>query len=146
MMTAVPMVLVREVYEIAEQEPELSYAKVAERAGTTANKAYRWLTQPERFSPWIDETAIQRALDGDRAVFKNLSVYELTEFWYRTIGRIKATETQTKNHENAKGGYEYNPYTQYLIDCLGIKYDNMIKRQAVALEYRPLHREGLDED
>ena len=51
--------------------------------GTVRN----WLKYPDRYSPYLDEVALERA-QFDRSVYDNLSNYEVNVFWKRAADRI----------------------------------------------------------
>lgn len=65
-----------------------TYEDVGELAGVSGDTAKRWLCAPEKYDPYIDDVAVTRALEGDRDVYRNLTVWERNEF-YRALNRLK---------------------------------------------------------
>lgn len=77
---------VKAVYDAHEQGASL---RAAARAGNTRpNSAKLWLAHPEKFDPYLDETAIVRALEGEKEVFRNLTVWERMETFLRLRAKI----------------------------------------------------------
>jgi hypothetical protein len=76
---------VRRVYELHEQG-NTAYA-IAKLTGLNEDRVMRWIRNPKKFSPYIDETAMMRALEGERRVYDNMSMFEKEEFWRRAYAK-----------------------------------------------------------
>lgn len=61
--------------------PELSHKKIAEKLDVNDKTVSYWLRNPRRFYPYIDETALQRALEGNKKCFDALTIWERDLFW-----------------------------------------------------------------
>lgn len=57
------------------------YDKV--RVSVTEDEVLRWLRKPEKFSPFIDEIAMERAMEWEWRVYDNLSADEKIELYKR---------------------------------------------------------------
>lgn len=86
-MTRVDYDAIARCYEIHERHPEMSISQVASRAQVPYQSCHRYLSDPGRYDPYLDEVALVRALEGDRAVFSALTVFEKREFWVRALER-----------------------------------------------------------
>jgi hypothetical protein len=71
---------IKRVYLLAEEFPEMSKKEISRRTGVTRSRIIVWLRDPARYSPWVDEVAIERALLGDQGVIAHLSLLEQQEF------------------------------------------------------------------
>lgn len=79
-------------------------------AGTSADTATRWLRNPARYHPYIDEVAVRRALNGERSVWEALTVWEF-EVLYRRLNEMRRTMFD----------FEWNDYVEQLRKSLGHK-------------------------
>jgi len=91
---------------------------IGEELGVSRSTVRHWLDNPSRFSPVIDEVAINRALEGDRKVFKNLTAFESKIFWEKSVEISDATEMEYE--PTSTGAVHYNPRKQFIADCLGM--------------------------
>lgn len=71
-----------QVYELAALRPELSQKKLGRKLGLNPASVSYWLRH-ERFSPYIDEIALERALEGNRSAYDGLTLWERDLFWDR---------------------------------------------------------------
>jgi hypothetical protein len=78
----------KQAYDLAERG--LSFNEIGRRLDISRNTISNWLRDPARYSPYIDEVAMERCLQGDRKVFENLSMWELREFYERVRNRAEA--------------------------------------------------------
>ena len=62
------------VYEAAREG--LNPFAASKRAGVSDDAARRWLKNPTKYDPYIDEIAVMRALEGERSVWDALTVWE----------------------------------------------------------------------
>lgn len=76
-----PRKVVQQVYLLREKQQSLR--SIAKDVGINVNTVKRWLNNPAKYSPFYDEVALKRALQGDKSVFENLSLWEKREFWRR---------------------------------------------------------------
>lgn len=74
--------LLTTVYNLAAEE--LTGTEIAKIVGVPRNKIYKWLNDPDSYSPFVDEVAIVRALDGEREVYENLTRHERSVFFERS--------------------------------------------------------------
>lgn len=118
---------IRECYELHEQG--LSSYQISKLVQRPDKTIYGWLRNPEKFSPYIDEVAVDRALRGERSVFKNLSLYELKEF-YERAGKIS-------QEENERKGFGPTATNGYLVRlALDIGYEPKILRDLITRHRR----------
>jgi hypothetical protein len=108
---------VRYAYELAAMG--LSGYAIAKITGQNERKVYRWLNQPETFSPYIDEVAIHRALEGEREVYRNLSTFEARVFWERAARKSDASSRQAAEDPDTEAR---NPWAANMSELLG--WDN----------------------
>jgi len=73
------------VFDLAAEHPEWSYMKISKETGVPYSTARSFLLCPERYDPYFDEVALERALKGDKEVFENLTIYEMREFMTRSL-------------------------------------------------------------
>lgn len=57
----------------------VSVSEAAKLNRTRASTAQKWVDDP-RYSTVVDEVAVMRALDGERAVFEGLTLFERARF------------------------------------------------------------------
>lgn len=91
---------------------------IGKQLGVSRSTVRHWLDNPERFSPAIDEVAIERALGGDRIVFQNLTAFESKIFWEKSAAISDATEMEYR--PTATGAVHYNPRKEFIASCLGM--------------------------
>lgn len=60
-----------------------SKAEAARRNGVSLGTAYGWFHREDRWFPFIDEVAMERALAGDRQVLERMTVWERQEITHR---------------------------------------------------------------
>lgn len=72
-----------ELFEIFEEKEDRTITEAWELSQVTRTCAFRWLGNPSKYDPWIDEIAVGRALEGDRKVYDNLTVWEKRVFFNR---------------------------------------------------------------
>lgn len=71
-----------QAYELRHRDG-LSYAAIGRKVDIDAETVRRWLNNPARFDPVHDEVALKRAIEGERRVYDNLTLWERDEFWSR---------------------------------------------------------------
>jgi Lhr-like helicase len=120
-MTTLDINKVREVYELKEAGHYIP--TIARKALVPERVARRWIDNPSIYSPYFDEIALDRALNGDKSAFDQLSLFEVDEFWKRADQRTAEAQTEP--------GIPYNPYNTLLQAMLGMtpKRLNVVRRQ-----------------
>lgn len=115
--------LCREIYKLAEEEPGLSHYKMAERLGSVRlrPKVQRYLAQPERYSPYVDDTAVDRAF-LEPEVYNALSVLERHVFWDRWMPILQAEYDQNEARRD-----ESNPVRIQLVATVGFSVSSLQK-------------------
>jgi hypothetical protein len=73
----------RIVYDVFEETASIN--KAAAAAGVHWNSAQRWLAKPKKWDPFLDEVAIDRAMQGEYEVYKALTYWETIEFYQRLL-------------------------------------------------------------
>lgn len=58
------------------REAGLKTAAIAKALGIRPIAVERWFNQPETYDPYYDEVAVERALQGDAAVYDSLTIFE----------------------------------------------------------------------
>lgn len=76
---------VKRVYDVYEETQ--SMVATAQELGISPGVVRYWISNPGRFDPYLDEIAIERALLGERKVFKNLTCWE-EEVVYQKVQEI----------------------------------------------------------
>jgi hypothetical protein len=120
----------RAIYEMAEADPDASLTDIAEAAGSTKSRAQRWLRWPERYSPFPDDVAIERAAK-ERPVYDHLSILEKNMFWDQWTPIIQAEYDAGNHHEGAM------PVRDAMISLLGmsgISMRHLIHRTGEAID------------
>lgn len=107
--------VIRNVYDLAEKG--LSGYRISKITGLSSDTVAKWLKYPNKFSPHLDEVALERALNGDRRVFDSLSNYERRVFWQRAGDLSWRSYIETKTDKDQ--GYERNPWVNELAARLG---------------------------
>lgn len=120
------MVAMREV-EVIRESYELDSIgvpayRIAQIVGSTRGTVVKWLKHPEKFSPYIDEVAMERALNGDRLVFENLSLVERREFWQRAA--TLSEKSFKENLSDPDTGRDRNPWAAAIAADLGLNLMN----------------------
>lgn len=100
--------LCKEVYDLSA-DGFGTINQIADEVGVKWDTVQRWLSQPAKYDPYIDEVAVRRAIDGDGAVYAALTIWERDEFFLR-IQEIKEKFF----------GYEWDLYVQGLARNLGV--------------------------
>jgi len=116
-MASASIPLLTEVYEL--KESGMNNSQVAKATGTTREQVRRWWSFPEKYSPYLDEIAIERAINGDRKVFEALTDFERHEFWMRFIKRANSVDLELVKQDN-NGGNWTNPYLTMMQSALGM--------------------------
>jgi hypothetical protein len=106
---------VREAYLLAEQGLGPADIERVTDGRIQRRVAWTWLRYPERFSPFLDEIALERALHGEREVYANLSSYERQVFWERSCKLSEAERAEVADR-NCK-------YNMNLASTLGVTTD-----------------------
>ena len=118
MLTPLPDIeTVKRVYELIE----LGYTQeeAALVVGKTRDQIKNWINKPELWSPFLDEIALERALNGDKAVYDRLSNYERAEFWKRDRA-LAEREVKYVFTGNGDGSGWPNPRTKFVAKMLGL--------------------------
>lgn len=120
-----------QVYDLKLDNPELSCVKIAEKLGLNKATVSYWL-RFDRFIPYIDEVALERALEGDRGCFLALTIWERDLFWdglqkRRMAMRRKAWQEWVRNFAQCLG-----------LDDGGQIGDALYKRYGAGFRYRPV--------
>jgi hypothetical protein len=126
---------VRHVYELAAMGlSAYAIAKITPHRNETVTK---WLKDPGKWSPYLDEIAMSRALSGDRKVFQNLSLMEAQEFWQRAARKSHESHLwAVKDKDTAS----QNPWAEEMADLLG--WDNKIFRATCAKAKAKMMEDG----
>lgn len=72
------VVKIYDTYEETQNKRE-----TGRRLGVNEGTVRHWLSNPARFDPYIDWVAVERALLGERKVFKALTIWEEREVYSR---------------------------------------------------------------
>jgi hypothetical protein len=83
-----PRDVVLEVFELKERYPTMSNRAIAKKVGVGDWTVGKWLSNPF-YSPYVDDVAVMRALEGERDVFQNLLYWERVQF-YRALAATRA--------------------------------------------------------
>ena len=70
--------IVQRVYELRDEGQ--SYQSIADQVGVSRDALRKWYYEPETWSPYLDEVALERALAGDHSAYRHLSKFEYQEF------------------------------------------------------------------
>jgi hypothetical protein len=93
---AAPRELVLAAYELREEG--YSNAVIGRTLGVDRRVVGHWFNEPEKFDPYFDEVALERALAGERKVFDALTIYEADEFYRRVEERFEREPYDNKIH------------------------------------------------
>lgn len=135
-----PRELMQRVYDLREQG--VSVPRIAALVGRPENTVYAWIYHPERYDPYIDQVAVERALSGDRKVFDNLTLYEADEFYDRLEARMAIEPYDRRLHHKTRGttgnpGTRSPHWLHDLAELLGLPVDRLrraMQRRAEARE------------
>ena len=106
---------IKKVYELKAQG--VSTYRLEKITGASRDTINRWIREPEKFSPYLDEVALERAIAGDRKVYENLSHAERREFWARVAKKYRAeVEWAYALH----GRNNEAKYLRFMCECLGM--------------------------
>lgn len=81
---------VQQVYDTYEETQSL--LATAKELGLSPSAVRYWISNPGRFDPYIDDIAVERALLGERKVFKNLTRWEEDVVYERIQQILDSTE------------------------------------------------------
>jgi hypothetical protein len=123
--------LIRQAYELHEQGK--TPTEISRVIDVSKSQVRVWIQNPQRFSPYIDEIAVKRALDGDRKVYENLSRVEQEEFLRRS--RVISQQDLKENHYNEDTGAGFSWISQ-LESMLGVA-PGSIRRASLPDRLRP---------
>lgn len=124
--------IVQKVYEMKEKG--FNNSQISLDLGPTREQVRRWTNHPEKFSPWVDDVAVDRALEGDRQVFLALTELEKTEFWARFNKRVDQTEPELVSHDEGQTYQLVNPYLMLMSERLQIKRNALSSMRLNALD------------
>jgi hypothetical protein len=110
--------IVQKVYEMKEKG--FNNSQISLDLGPTREQVRRWTNHPEKFSPWVDGVAVDRALEGDRQVFLALTELEKSEFWARFNKRVNQTESELVTYDDGQTYQLVNPYLMLMSERLQI--------------------------
>jgi len=79
-------------------------------------------------SDYIDEIAVMRALEGDRAVYGSLTRAERVEFLIRSAKRAQDEGMTTIEREDGST-FQRQEYTHWLTDLLGVEPESLRRAQ-----------------
>lgn len=88
--------------------------QIIDQARVGKHSVWKWLKNPAKYAGHLDEVALERALDGDRSAYENLSLFEREEFMKRALDRSQWTEREME------GKGHVNPYIALLVESLGV--------------------------
>lgn len=120
-----------QVYELKCEQPELSCVKIAEKLDLNKATVSYWLRY-DRFVPYIDEIALERALEGDRACFEGLTLWE-RDLFYDALQRRRLSMRRKAWEE----------WVRNFAQCIGLNDggqigDSLYKRYGAGFKHRPL--------
>ena len=75
---------VRQVYDLFESG--LTRRQISEVVGLNKDTVGRYIANPGKYDPYLDEVAIVRVLDGDAEVYDNLTIFE----YFEVLDRVSA--------------------------------------------------------
>lgn len=93
-----PRDLMRLVYDM--HESGVGAPTIARRLKLPKGTVGGWLGHPDRFDPYLDEIALERALKGERPVFMALTMYEVDEFYDRVEARLRVEPYDNRIHHS----------------------------------------------
>lgn len=143
--------VVKQVYQL--KEDGLNHTQIAKKTGCSLVQVRRWLADPDKYSPYIDDVAVERALGGDRKVFEALTDFERGAFWAGFDKKCRATSLDLIKQEGSNGGHWSNPYLNQIADDFGLTPRRVsdlnqlaIKQRKAQLRTDPIRRNRLDID
>ena len=77
-----------ELYELIAEGKTLGEAR--ELVDVSHSVASRWVNNPSKYDPYLDEIAITRALAGEKNVYESLTVWERRAFLQHLIAEREA--------------------------------------------------------
>lgn len=118
----------RDLCRIAYDMKELgaTTTDIARAVGLDWRKCNRWLKNPSKYDPYLDEIAITRALEAERSVWDALTVWELDEV-YAALQRRK----------NRMWPEDWLDFFENFCGCLGIKANTVTQAMNRAPRDRP---------
>jgi hypothetical protein len=119
------------VYELREEG--LGAVRISKQvSGVSVATISRWLADPARFHPYIDEICVERALEGDRGAYDALTVWERPLF-YDGLQKIRMSMRLRRWHE-------WLPVFAARLDMTSRELGALIyKRHGAGFAYRPTH-------
>jgi predicted transcriptional regulator len=100
-----------EVYYLSERG--MSNRDIAKKLGFSRQAVTKWVKNPQHHSPFIDDIAIDRAINGDVEVYNNLSRWEYIEFW-KEVRRLAQAELDSGFYSSTNGVEVYRRVASFL--------------------------------
>jgi hypothetical protein len=105
-----------EVYELSELD-SLSHYQIAKATGVHTNTVKRWLGNPAKYDPFLDDIALDRAFAGERSVYEALTIWEQQELVAR-LGR----------HRDRVSDHDWQAFIPEFANSVGVASEALVSR------------------
>lgn len=118
--THVDWTKIRNAYEMRERG--FTNRAIAQVISVSPAQVGQWTAHPEKFSPFVDEIALERAMEGDRGAYESFSYKEQEIFWEK-MTRYMLPQSGAAEWEDVD--YINSEYLSSLSEFLGITRKTM---------------------